>query len=573
MPDQPSIDDRTKRIKARWEQLKAKRQDFDTNYFIPIQQYVLPKSGYFTDVDDPSTHGRIRGVEILNNHAQRAWTIGAAGMHGGMTSPFRQWFDLALLNKNLSELGAVKAHLEHRKELYYRTFSTTNFYREIHKFHGERIGYGTAVTMVEEDIEKTCHFKTMTMGQFWIAENQKGKVDTVYRRLDMSAAQIIDEFGKDEAGETIKNAMESGNDDEMFEILHAVQPRRKRDYTKQDNRNMPYESIYILLGGVSEKKGKELGQPVLRESGYEMFPFIVGRYDVVPGEVYGRCPGMDVLPEARQLQSLEADLDLMIEKNAKPPIKKPASMEDVVINDLPGGVTTYDGADARGLDRLYEVNPRIDELEKKILRVEQAISRAFYNDIFMLSEAMGYGQPPTREEIVERRQEKLLLLGPTVEGMDSETLQPLIDLVDYHLGDSGQIEEPPRELIGQQVRLVMVSQMAQAQRVAKTRNIQATSAYFAELANLTEEVLDNLDTDEAGRQFAEAVGGSNSLIVPLEEVKRKRQARAERQARQAQIEAAQMQLNASQQAAGTLKTASDVNADAIQEFREASNVI
>ena len=573
MPGQPSMDERTKRIKARWEQLKAKRQEFDSNYFIPIQQYVLPKSGYFSDVDDPSTHGRIRGVDILNNHAQRAWTIGAAGMHGGMTSPFRQWFDLALLNKNLSELGAVKAHLEHRKELYYRTFSTTNFYREMHKFHGERLGYGTAVTMVEEDTEKTCHFTTMTMGQFWIAENSKGRIDTVYRRLDMSAAQIMDEFGKDEAGETVKNAMESGNDDEMFEILHAVQPRRKRDHTKQDNRNMPYESVYILLGGVSNKKGREENQPVLRESGYEMFPFVVGRYEVVPGEVYGRCPGMDALPEARQLQKLEADLDLAIEKNAKPPIKKPSTMEDVVINDLPGGVTTYDASDPRGLDRLYDTDPRIDELEKKILRTEQAISRAFFNDIFMLSEGMGYGQPPTREEIVERRQEKLLLLGPTVEGMDSETLQPLIDLVDYHNGQAGHIQEPPRELIGQQVRLVMVSQMAQAQRVSKTRNIQATTAYFAELSQLTGEVLDNLDTDEAGRQFAEAVGGSNELIFPIEEVKAKRQKRAEAQAAQAQAEAAQAQLDASQQAVGTLKTASEANADAIQQFREASNVI
>lgn len=551
----------------RWQNLQAARQEFDSNYYRPLQKWVLPRSGYFSDLDNPRQHGRVRGRDIINNTAKRAHGILAAGMHAGLTSPFREWFSLEIDDNALNHASGVRAYLDQLKELYYRVFATSNFYAQVHKFHKEVAGPATGCMLVEQDPEKVIRCRTLTMGEYCLAENQYGAVDTVYRTLWLSAENLVDQFGREAAGEAVLRMIESGNQDEKLEVLHAVEPRRGRDHRRLDNRNLPWASWYLLLprqeGGTKKHPGR-----LLRESGYAQFPYIVGTWDKAAGEVYGRGPGHDVLPEARSLQEMEQDHAMALEKKVNPPVKKPATL-DTPVNALPGGVTPYDMGVPQGLGPLYEVRPETRELMEKIRHVELRIEQAFFVDVFLASMGQHYGQPPTAEEIVERRQEKLLILGPITERLTNDALQPLFERTYYCMGEAGILPEPPPELVGRRFKVRLIGPLARAQQAAQAGSVAKTVAFFQELAGLKPEVLDLLDQDRAVRRFNDFQGATSEILRPQEEVEDIRARRAQQEARQHQAAAAQQSLEAAGQAAATAKTLGEAGPEVMEQLEAA----
>lgn len=564
------LTDQVRRALKRWENLQNQRKDFDANYFRPLQKWVLPRSGYFSDLDDPQHNGRVRGRDIINNTAKRAHGILAAGMQSGLTSPFRRWFQLELDQRELSHLAGVQRYLDQLEELFYLVYATSNFYPSMHKFHKEVAGPATGVMLLEGDHDKVIRCKTLTMGEYCLAENQHGRVDTLYRSLWLSAENLLDQFGREAVGEKVLKMLDSGHQDDKLQVLHIVEPRRGRDHRRLDNRNFPWASLYILLAGEGSG-GQEPGGRLLRESGYAQFPYIVGTWDKAAGETYGRGPGHDVLPEARALQEMEKDHALALEKKVNPPVKKPATL-DHPVNALPGGVTPYDATAPQGLGPLYEVRPETRELMEKIRHVELRIEQAFYVDVFLASMGQHYGQPPTAEEIVERRQEKLLILGPIIERLTSEGLQPLFERVYHLMGEAGILPEPPPELVGRRFKVRLIGPLARAQQAAQAGSVTKTVAFFRELAQLQPEVLDLLDADQAARHFHELEGSTSRMVREQEEVERIRAARAQEEERQRQAAAAQQSLEAAGQAATAVKTLGDTPPEALEQMEAALGV-
>jgi len=80
---------------------------------------------------------------------------------------------------------------------------------------------------------------------------------------------------------------------------------------------------------------------------------------------------------------------------------------------LPGDITYQDVREGQqGFKPVYQVDPRINELEQKQAQVRQRIQRAFYEDLFLMLANDYRNDRPTAREIDERHEEKLLALGP-----------------------------------------------------------------------------------------------------------------------------------------------------------------
>ena len=104
-------------------------------------------------------------------------------------------------------------------------------------------------------------FSTKHNTDIYTAKNDKGRIDTVFRKFKLSARAAIQQFG-----EVSANIATTAKKDpyEEVEILHAVYPRADFNPKKQDKSNMPFESVYLEAGSGDElsasgKGGREGG--------------------------------------------------------------------------------------------------------------------------------------------------------------------------------------------------------------------------------------------------------------------------------------------------------------------------
>ena len=146
----------------------------------------------------------------------------------------------------------------------------------------------------------------------------------------------------------------------------------------------------------------------------------------------------------------------------------------------------------------------------------------------MISQMEGI-QPRNQFEIAERKEEKLLALGPVLENIYNGQLAPVIDRTYAILERRGELPPPPPELQDQELQIEYISMLAQAQKAVSTGSIERVASFVGNLAAVRPDVLDKLDVDEAVDQYADMLGAPPSIIVPDDKVQAARDARAQKQ--------------------------------------------
>lgn len=145
----------------------------------------------------------------------------------------------------------------------------------------------------------------------------------------------------------------------------------------------------------------------------------------------------------------------------------------------------------------------------------------------------------TAREIAERHEEKLMALGPVLESLDHELLQPLIEATWAYMQEADIMPEAPEAVAGMPIKVEYISLLAQAQKAIGVGAIERTIGFAGTLAQVSPEVLDMLDGDKALREFADYVGGPPSILHSPEELEKRRKAKADAAAQAQAVEAAE----------------------------------
>jgi hypothetical protein len=526
------------RALSRWSALKSERSSWDTHWQ-EISDYMLPRSGRFYTSD--RNRGTRRHNNIYDSTGTRALRVLAAGMMAGMTSPARPWFRLSTSDPDLDESSNVKTWLADVQRLMLMVFSKGNTYRALHSMYEELGAFGTGASIVLPDYNDVVRHYPLTTGEYAIAVDYRGQVNTVYREFDKTVGELVGEFGRDNVSQTVRNLHDRGNLDAWVTIIHAIEPRTDRDPSKRDTKNMPWRSCYFE-NGMPEGK-------FLRESGFRKFPAVVPRWATSGGDIYGSSPGMEALGDVKQLQHQQLRKAQGIDYKTMPPLQVPTSLKNREMNTLPGGATYVDvSAPNGGIRAAFEVNLDLSHLLNDIQDVRGRIDSCFYADLFLML-AQNPRANMTATEVAERHEEKLLMLGPVLERLHNELLDPLIEMTFETMMESGIVPPPPEELQGRELSVEFVSMLAQAQRAVATNSIDRYVANLGAVAAIKPEVLDKLDADKWADAYADMLGVDPELIVPGEKVALIREQRAQAQAAQAQIAAAQQMATTAKDAA------------------------
>jgi len=495
-----------------------------------IQTYIAPTRGFF---DDTPNHGReINHKKVINGHATRALNTLASGLTSGLTSPSRPWFRLGLADHDLAEFDPVKEWLSDVQNRMMAVYSKSNIYGVLNSVYGEVGGFGTGACIILPDYRDVIRGRNFTVGEYYLGTGADNRVNAFARKVYKTIGQLIEEFGIDNVSDQVRIAYQtaaSPNIDRWVAVCHLVEFNDKRihDGTRVFN-NKSFRSLYWEDGSPTDT--------FLDIRGFEEFPVLAPRWDTTTtADIYGRGPGWDALGDVKMLQKMEISKLKALDKVVDPPMQVDASIEEV--NQLPGGITRSSAMVPNvGARPLFQIQPDFNMIENSISKTEYRISESFYANLFMMI-AQADGPKMTAREIVERHEEKLLMLGPVLERLESELLDPLIDRTFNIMQRSGLIPPPPEELQGQDLKIEYISMLAQAQKMVGTTAISQLAGFTGQLSAVYPEALDNFDPDAAVSEYGEMLGVPPKLVRSPEEVAALRDQKA-KAAQQAQAAAA-----------------------------------
>lgn len=469
--------------------------------------------------------------KIIDSSGSFALRTLASGMHSGITSPARPWFRMGTNDPELREFGPVREYLAAVEVSMRAIFQASNIYNAFHVGYGDLGLFGQSCALLVQDRKRVIRMIPLLHGSFWLGRNGQGVADTLYRQVSWSVEKIVERFGLKNCSKPIQDAYDKGDYDQPFLINHAVEPRHDRQFGKLDKRNKPFLSNYWEDGGRAAEGGK-----MLEESGFDMNPIIAPPWELVAEDNYSFSPGQETLPDVKMLQSEQFTKGEAIQKKVRPPMKGPTSMRNNPASLMPGSVTYVDDPTGRGFTPSMEVNLSLNELGQDIREVRQRIERGYYADLFLMLANMEGIQPRNNMEIMERKEEKLLALGPVLENIYGGQLAPTIENTYAAMAVQGKLPPPPPEIENQALKIEYISVLAQAQKAISTGSIERLWSFAGNISAAKPEVLDKLDGDQTLDVYAELVGADPELILSDDKVAKLRQDRAKAQAEQAQTE-------------------------------------
>lgn len=528
-------------------QLENERSSF-VSHWRDLNDYILPRRARFFTQD--VNRGDRRNQKIIDSTATLAARTLRSGMMGGVTSPARPWFRLTTPDSEMAEFGPVKEWLHVVGQRMADVFLRSNIYNSLPIVYGDMGVFGTAAMLLEEDFEDVIRTYPFAVGSYMLANDEKLRVRVFYRDFQMTVRQLVMKFGEydektgrpmwEKFSSRVKELWNKGHYEEWIEVCHVIQPNQEYNPKYLASKYKKFSSCYFEKGFVGKTSyNTNFEDRFLRESGYDYFPVLAPRWEVNGEDVYGTdCPGMTALGDIKQLQVEQKRKAQGIEKGINPAMVGPTSLKTAKATILPGDITFIDEREGqKGFRAAHEVNLDLQHLLLDIQSVQNIIKKSFFEDLFLMLSTSDRREITARE-IEERHEEKLLALGPVLEQLNQDLLDPLIANTfqimvrqsDFRNG-TGPIPRPPDELMGSDLKVEYISVMAQAQKLVGISSIERFAGFVGNIAERTQDpsVLDKIDLDQLIDEHGNATGVPPRIIRSDEAVAEIRAQRAKQQ--------------------------------------------
>ena len=496
---------RRSELEVAYNAIKTDWQDL-ADYFLPRSVRFLARTANKTPVKNRKIKDSTPLLAIRNF---------SSGMMSGATSPATNWFKVRVRNYGQEGNYPVKKWCNAVETLFRDIFNSSNLYRILPSVYKQIGVFGISVLGMMNDETSILRCQLLPIGSYRIAKNSKGEVDTICRVYMETAKNLYDKFGEENVSKEVLSAIESNRYEELFEIVHFVEPNKDFLPSSVWAENKKYVSVYYEWASTEEK--------FLSKSGFDKFPYAVFEAEVNGEDVYPcECPGVNALPDVKQLMSMVIDEGKAVKKMISPTYKGPASLKNKKMIDAPAAFIEED-ENGRGLSPIYEVNPRVLEVDSIIEKLKQSIKEIFYNDLFamILNTAE---RSRTATEVNELKEEKMVLLSPLLQQIHNG-LNQIIDWVFEECIRLDILPEPPQEIMGANMDIEFVSTLAQAQKAVKISAMERFTTFTINLAQSLDPSLKNkLNANKIVDDYADFANISPEQIVPTNEVeKRKKQ--------------------------------------------------
>lgn len=510
-------------ILGRYEKLKSSRDGAWLETWRQARKFCMPTENF------ERSQGDVRGEDIFDTTAIKARQRLAAGMYNWMAPPEQRWFELQPSDKELAKDDKIKSFFSEATRTVAEALANSNWPAVlIETLNNLACGLDGVVYCEDDPANDALVFRCYPIEHVCYCESSKGKVDTVFVEIRMTARQMVQEFDENKLPEKVlADARDPRRQDAEYELLHAVFPRKQRDRNMVDKENMPYADIYIEL---STKQ-------LIAEGGFLENPFAVCRFEKASNEQYGRGPGVNLIPDIRMVNRMRQAYIVGRELQSDPMYMAPDG--SIVKFDKSPGALNFYKPDMSG-EKLSQIPNSADlvSLYRDIADERTEIKQGFFWDIF---DPLGDMKNITATEAEIRNEGKMIPFAPIAGNLHSELFAAVIHRAFALLQRRGKLPDVPDKL-GEDgnYKIDFVSKIARSLKKLEVMGWLQTEASLANIMALKPDVADNFDLDEVARQTALTNGVNPEMLV---DVDTRDQNRADRAAAMQQQQAAEQLLS------------------------------
>jgi hypothetical protein len=521
-----------------------------------LADYILPRRYKWLITPNQQQRGSPINQHILDSTGTLAARNLAAGMMMGCSDPTKRWFKYKINNIDSTQTSPISIWLSQVERLINLILLQSNFYDSLAIFYFDLVVFGTAVMLIYEDFDNVIRCFNPCFGEFYVDQDGYYRPNVFAREFTNTVDQAANRFGVENLSPSSARLWTEGGTSLTRELVvaHVVEPN-------EDGRKFgvpelfPYRECYWEWGGSASPQGGGGGNArgLLESRGYHENPAITCRWDLVSNDPYGRSPGMDALPDIKQLQVETKRLSQGIDKMVNPPMIADIQLKNQPASLLPGGVTYVSGmtvSGKAGFAPAYLVNPQVKEMMEQMADVRGRIKETFYNNLFQTISQFETRSNVTATEIDARRAEAMLMLGPVLERLNHEAFAPMHDRIFGIAKRSGILPPAPREIQGADIHVQFTSMIELAQNSAQAAGIERLFNIIGALAGIDPAAADNVDIDYGLEKISYLYNNDPKLIRSMDQLQAIRTQRDQQQQQQRLA----AQADTAQKLAGGAKT-------------------
>lgn len=512
-----------------------------------LADYILPRRYKWLITPNMMARGSPINQHILDSAGTIAARNLASGLVSGKSSPTQPWFRLKVGKLDSTQTGPVSLWLSECERILYLVFAESNFYDSIGVFDFDLVVFGTGALLIYEDFKTVVNFINPCLGEYYVDIDNKYRPNVFYREFTMTVDACVREFGIDNVSDSTRALYEDDDGANLTReliVAHSIEPNddgRAREFGFSPQ--WEYREAYWEWGGSTSPQGGATSPPgFLRRKGYNEKPCIIGRWDIVSNDPYGRSTGMDALPDIKQIQLETRRKAQAIDKMVNPPLVGDVQLKNQPANLTPGGITYVAGYTASGkpgFSSVYDTKFPVQEITADLEMVKARVAQVFFNDVLKVASQYETRSNVTAVEWDLRKSEALVMLGPALERIDNEVLKPIIERVFNIANRSGIMPPPPQEIQGRAMNIEFVSMLSQAQQAAAAGGIERVLNLAGGIAGVDPSVMDNIDVDYAFDKYSSLLNNDPKMIRSPAALAQIRKQRADQQQQAAQADIAQ----------------------------------
>lgn len=517
--------ERVKKDKELISALEEGRQDAEKRWDFAIE-YVNPALGKWGEKEWEDKR--------IDTAATEASETAKDGMFGNLISQASSWVEYGVNIPELEKDNDFAEYLKDRGRQLYTELQDSNFYDDMPAFIHTGVSVGSAPILIDDDEEGRIFLSPLHPYEIYITKDKFGRINRVIRKFQLTAEQAEGEFEDSEKfSQPLKEAIEE-TPQTKFWFYHVLEKRKDRDKEKDDADNMPVASRYFEEGGTED------GDVYLREGGFKTWPLPVWLYDTRVGDDYGYCPTDIAGPIILVCNQLQKAILRATQKALDPNKQAPKSLKGR-IDDMPGGTTWLDDMNSRVLEMPGggELPVTMQELNEE----REHVKRVYKVDHFLMLLDQDSSKEMTRYEVMERKGEKITVIGATV-GRFVSILEQILTRIDQLADDAGRMPLVPEKYLTYAEKMKLnfrfLGPLAQAQKQAvNTQGLMAAletcNGFFA----ISNDSVDNIDADEAVRDIFTVYGAADKLkdIKDRDDLRKARAEMIEQEKKLAQAQA------------------------------------
>ena len=403
-------------------------------------EYIWSEIGYLCNARhldrtrSPLTHGFVPHSEIYDTTLRTKSRMQANGITSMIFPRDRDWLIARPPWEWRNDKHGQKMYRE-AGEAVLHYLRASNFHHVNHKIITDRSQIGTgsmSMEWVKDDFgTDVMNFRKYDPLDYFIDHDSRGRVTTFGCCYEWSAAKAAEEWGIENLSSKLqKEAKDPKNGNLLRSFILLVQ-RRAEWEKKEGNKGMNY-SFQVV-----EKDGNHQVQ----DSGIDVFPYVVSRYDVDnANSPWGTCPAWDVLPNAYKANFAAKFMMVMGERAAVPPVLAPASMKEEGVLLGAAEITYVSDSNHQVWPRELTGGGNYQVGMEVWKQMQDAIDNAYNGKLFsMFSEISGN---TTATQINAMQGEHNAQINPTITALNQDHTDPVVQWAFNGLYDRGLIDLP-----------------------------------------------------------------------------------------------------------------------------------